>query len=86
MLWPAVLLAAAFLVKASKMGAPKSTYICPISSNATIGVPFMQILSVFLDCYVIISLSGLASAAKLDTSPNSYDPSVVMGSIFLVIS
>ena len=68
------------------MGTPKSTYICPISSSATVGVPFMQILSVFLDCYVITSLSGVASAAKVDTSLKSYDPSVVMGWIFLVNS
>ena len=68
------------------MAAPRSTYICPISSSATVGVPFMQILSVFLDSYVITSLSGLASAAKVDTSPKSYDPLVIMGWIFLVNS
>ena len=84
--WPAVFLAAAYSIKASEMGAPRSTYICPLSSSANIGVPSMQILSVCLDCYVIISLSRIASAAKLDTSPKSDDPLVVMGCILLVNS
>lgn len=83
-LWPAIVLAAAYWVKASKMGASRSTYICPLTSSANAGVPFMQILSVCLDCYIITSLSGIASTAKVDKSLNSENPSIVMAWIFLV--
>lgn len=84
--WPAILLTAAYSVNASEMGAPRSTYICPLSSSANIGVPFMQIISVCLDCYVITSLSWIASAAKLDKSLKSDNPAVIMAWIFLVNS
>ena len=85
-LWPAILLAAAYSVKASEMGASRSTYICPLTSKANFGVPFMQMLSVCLDCYVITSLSGIASAAKVEKSLKTDNPSIVMAWIFLVNS
>lgn len=83
-LWPATFLTAAYALKASVMGAPRSTYICPLSSSANTSVPSMQILSVLLDCYVLVTISGVASTAVLDASPKSDNPSVVVGCIFLV--
>lgn len=85
-LWPAAFLTAAYTVRASVMDAPKSTYICPLSSSANTGIPVMQVLSILLDCYVIVAISGVASTAKVDASPTSENLSVVVGSIFLVIS
>ena len=83
-LWPAVFLTAAYTVKASVMGAPRSTYICPRSLSANTGVPVMQILSTLLDCYVLVNISEVASAAKVEAFPKSDYPSVVVGCIFLV--
>ena len=82
--WPALFLAAAYTVSAYVMGSPRSTYICPLSSSANVGVPIMQILSVLLDCYVLIRLSWITGSAKVETS-TSDNPSVTMGSSFLVI-
>ena len=83
-LWPALLLTAAYTVNAYWMGPPRSTYVCPLSSRANVGVPIMQILSVLLDCYVLIRLSWITGSAKAETS-TSDNPSVIMGSSFLVI-
>ena len=85
-LWPAIFLTAAYHFKASFMACPRSTYICPLSSIANIGVPFMQILSTLLDCYIIVSVSSIASEAKWDASPKSDNPSVLLGHILLVSS
>ena len=84
-LLPVIFLTAAYAVKVSVMGAPRSTYICPLSSSANSGVPFMQILSILLDCYILLSISGVASTPKEDASPKSDDSSAVVGCIFLVI-
>ena len=77
-LWPAIFLAIAYSVNASVMGAPRSTYICPLSSIANMGIPFMQIVSVLLDCYILVSISEITNAAKRG------NPTVAMGCIFLV--
>lgn len=68
------------------MGAPRSTYICPLSSSANTGVPFIQILSMLLDYYVLVGISGIAGTAKMDVFPESDNPSVIVGCIFLVNS
>ena len=83
-LWPTLFLTAAYTVNACWMGHPRSTYICPLSSSANVGVPIMQILSVLLDCYILIRLSWITGSAKVETS-TSDSPSVIMGSSFLVI-
>ena len=64
------------------MSATRSTYICPLSSSTS--VPIMQIISILLDCYVLVSISGFASTAKVDASPKSDNLAVVIGCIFLV--
>ena len=84
-LWPAVFLTAAYTVKAYVMGPPRSTYICPLSSSANVGVPIVQILSVLLDCYVLTKISWITDSAKVETSTKNDNPSVIMGSSFLVI-
>lgn len=84
--WSSIYLAAAYTVQVAVMGAPRSTYICPLSSSANTGVSFMQILSVLLDCYILIRISGVASTAKVEASKKSEIPSVVVGCIFLVNS
>lgn len=66
------------------MDAPRSTYICPLSSTAKSGVPLMQTLSVLLDCYVLVSISDIAGTAKAEAYPKSENASVVVGCIFLV--
>ena len=66
------------------MDAPRSTYICPLSSSANTGVPLMQTLSVLLDCYVLVSISEVAATAKAEAYPKSENASVVVGCIFLV--
>lgn len=81
-----MVLTAAYSVKVSVMGTPRSTYICPLSSSANISVPFMQILVTLLDCYFLVSVSGITSIVKVDASPRSKDPSVTVGCIFLVSS
>ena len=83
--WPAMLLTAAYTVKAYVMGSPRSTYICPLSSIANVGVPIMQILSVLLDCYILIRLYWIIDSTKVETSTKSDNPSVIMGYSFLVI-
>ena len=83
--WPAMFLTAGYTVKAYVMGPPRSTYICPLSSSANVGVPIMQVLSVLLDCYVLIRISGIAGSAKVEASTKSDNPSVIIGSSFLVI-
>lgn len=45
----------------------------------------MQILSILLDCYILVSISGFASTPKEDVSPKNDDSSAVVGCIFLVI-
>lgn len=66
------------------MGAPRSTYICPLSSSVNTGVPIMQILAVLLDCYLLVVISGLANTAEVGASPKSNNSPVVLGCIFLV--
>ena len=83
--WPATFLTAAYTIKAYVMGPSRSTYICPLSSSANVGVPIMQALSVLLDCYVLVRVSWITSSAKVETSTKSDNPSVIMGSSFLVI-
>ena len=83
-LWPIFFLTAAYSVKAFAMGAPRSTYICPLSSSAYTGVPLMQILSILLECYVLVNTSGITSTTKVEPFPKSEDPSVAMGCVFLV--
>ena len=81
---PIIFLTAAYSVMTSVMGAPRSTYICPLSSKANTAVPFMQVLIVLLDCYVLVRISAVASAANLDVSSKINNPSVVLARIFLV--
>ena len=83
-LLPAIFLTAAYSVKASATLAPRSSYICPLSSNAKTGVPFMQISSILLDCCILVTISEIASTAKADAYPKSDNASVVVGYIFLV--
>lgn len=66
------------------MNPPRSTYICPISSSAKIGIPCMQIASILLDCYVLVTISDIASTAKPDAYSKSDNASRVVGWIFLV--
>ena len=66
------------------MDAPRSSYICPLSSSANTGVPSMQILSVLLDCYVLVSISEIAATSKAEAYPKSENASVVVSCIFLV--
>ncbi len=66
------------------MGAPRSTYICPLSSIANTGVPFMQIASVLTDCYILMSISEVANTVHVDVYQKSGNPSMVLGFIFLV--
>ena len=66
------------------MTPPRSTYICPLSSGANIGVPFMQVLSILLDSYVLVRTSDVASSAKMDAHSKSDNASAVVGCIFLV--
>ena len=83
-LWSAVFLTASYTVKASVMGTPRSTYICPLSSSANSGVPSMQILSILLECYILTTISGAASTAQVDATRHSENPSVAVGCIFTV--
>ena len=83
-LWPAAFLTAAYSVKTYAMDAPRSTYICPLSSAAKTGVPIMRISSLLLDCYVLLQMSEVASTANLDVFKESNNASVVVGCIFLV--
>lgn len=85
-IWPAIFLTAAYSFKASVTGAPRSTYICPLSSSANFSIPLMQILSTLLDCYVLVTLSGIASKAKWGAPPKNDNVSVVLGHICLVNS
>lgn len=66
------------------MHPPRSTYICPLSSSANVGVPFMQIASILLDFYVLVTISDIASTAKTDVGSKNDSASVVVGCIFLV--
>ena len=82
--WPAAFLTAAYSVKTYAMDAPRSTYICPLSSVANTGVPVMQISSLLLDCYVLLKISEVASTKKMDVFNESNNASVAVGCIFLV--
>ena len=66
------------------MDAPRSTYICPLSSAANTGVPIMQISSLLLDCYVLLKISEVASTENLGVLKESNSASVALGCIFLV--
>ncbi len=66
------------------MGAPRSTYICPLSSTAYTGVPLTQFLSILLECCILVNLLGIASTEKVEPFPKSQDPSVAVGCVFLV--
>ena len=68
------------------MSDPRSTYICPLSSSANIGVPLMQIVAILIDCFYLLSISEITNTAKTNTSPKSDNPLRVVGSIFLVNS
>ena len=85
-LWPAAFLTAAYFVQTYAMDAPRSTYICPLSSPANAGVPLMQISSLLLDCYVLLKISAVASTEDLDVFKKSNNASVAVGCIFLVIA
>ena len=83
-LWPPAFLTAAYSVKTYAMDAPRSTYICPLSSAANTGVPIMQISSLLLDCYILIKISEVASTETLSVLKESNSASVALGCIFLV--
>ena len=83
-LWPAAFLAGAYSVKTYAMDAPRSTYICPLSSVANTGVPIMQISSLFLDCYSLLKISEIASTENREVFKESNNASVALGCIFLV--
>ena len=83
-LWPAAFLTAASSVKIYAMDAPRSTYICPLSSVANTGVPIMQISSLLLDCYVLLKISVIASTEKVDLFKERNNASVAVGCIFVV--
>ena len=85
-LWPAILLTAAYSIKISVMRDPRSTYICPLSSSAKIGVPLMQIVSILIDCFYLVSITEVTNTANMSTYPKNENPLVVVGSIFLVNS
>ena len=85
-LWSAIFLAAAYSIQVSVMSAPRSTYICPLSSSANFGVPLMQVASILVDCFYLVSISKVANTQKTSTYSKSDTPLAVVGSIFLVNS
>ena len=56
---PAICLTIAYAFQAYATASPRSTYICPLSSDARITVPMLQIFGFSLDCLLLISLESV---------------------------
>ena len=85
-LLPAICLSIAYAFQAYATASPRSTYICPLSSNARITVPMLQILGVLLDCLLLISVESVVGVSVTEAS-SSYGLSLTfLSPIFLLSS
>ncbi|KAL2041531.1 hypothetical protein N7G274_005913 [Stereocaulon virgatum] len=84
--WPAAFLTIANTFQSWAMGDARSTYICPLSSNARMTIPLLQILGSFLDCCILVSIEGLVLTPAGDTSSNMVFNPAFLGSIFMLSS
>ena len=68
----------------------RSTYICPLSSWGPILVPGVQVLSMVLECFIIIRAANLLQNTKLEgtshklSTDKSNDPTFIIASALTV--
>ena len=83
---PAAFLSISNAFQSLAMDSPRSTYICPLSSNARMTIPMLQILGVFLDSCILISIESLVLTPTMDPSSAMVFSPAVLGSLFLLSS
>lgn len=81
---PAALLGGSSIYTTVNADVLRSTYICPNSTSAQTIVPFLQLLAVISDCYVLISLETICRRRPANAAINLNLAPMLLGSTFLV--
>lgn len=84
--WPAAFLTIANTFQSWAMSNARSTYICPLSSNACMTIPLLQILGSLLDCFILISIESLVLTPAGDASSDMVFDPAFLGSILMLFS
>jgi len=66
--------------------APRSTYICPLSSLSRENTLLVQLLAVLIDCYILFSSHTIFNASGLVGAAEDETALATLGHIFLVSS
>lgn len=85
-LLPAICLSIAYAFQAYATASPRSTYICPLSSNARITVPSFQILGLLLDLILLIGVRSAIGVEVTEASSNDGLSLAFLSPIFLLSS
>ncbi len=83
---PAVCLTFANVLQPSALAAPRSTYICPLSSTTRANTLLVQLLAVLLDCYILFSSHKIFNPSGLVKPVEDGGAVAAIGHTFLVSS
>ena len=83
-LLPALCLSAASILKTFAIAIPRSTYICLTSSYGSTFTLSLQVLGIFLDCFVLMNFVKAVRLPAVNAATEGDIAPILVGSIFLV--
>ena len=63
---------------------PRSTYMCPSSSDSVALIPALQLLGIGIDCYLVLKVGALLDLSSSDGAVDQESPVLVLGSVLVV--
>ena len=86
LLLSSILLGLASFLSTRVKNEPRSTYICPSSSYGSLIVPFLQLLGLFAQAFIIVKVALFSKKPNPDVASELLPPRVILGSVLVVSS